>query len=67
VANTDGDGVYLRATRRAADRIGLIPEGTLLQVLGPPEEDEGRQWLPVRTPYGATGWVPAEYTAPLED
>ena len=65
VANTGGEGVYLRATKHLADKLRAYPDGTSLAVRGPPEEGDGLQWLPVRAPDGAEGWVPRQYTAPV--
>ncbi len=65
VAHTDGEGVYLRASKQMADKLRAYPEGTLLTVRGPAEEGEWRQWLPVRAPDGQEGWVPLEYTEPV--
>ena len=67
VANTDGEGVFLRATKEVADRLGLYQEGTVLIVIGAAESGDGRMWLPVEAPNGVIGWVPQEYTEPLPD
>jgi micrococcal nuclease len=65
VANTDGEGAYLRATKNLEDRIGLLPEGTVLIVTGAAEESGGELWLPVRADDGTDGWIPLQYTAPV--
>lgn len=62
VANTGGDGVYLRRTPRLADRDTAYPDGTRLVAIGPDVTGEGRNWHQVRTPDGKTGYVPAQYT-----
>ncbi len=62
VANTDGEGVFLRKTKAMDDKLTAYKEGTEFAVLGPPEEGEGRQWLHVRAPDGAEGYVPQEFT-----
>lgn len=62
VANTGGDGVYLRRTPRLADRDTAYPEGTRLVAIGPDVNGEGQSWHHVRTPDGKTGYVPAQYT-----
>ena len=64
VANTDGQGVYLRASKHVPDRLGAYPDGAVLIVRGAAEDGDGLSWLPVRAPDGAEGWVPAQYTAP---
>jgi hypothetical protein len=62
VANTNGDGVYLRRTPRLRDRLVAWPEGTPLELLGATIRGEGLEWLNVRDPNGNVGWVPAQYT-----
>lgn len=63
VANTGGEGVYLRRTPRLADRDTAYPEGTRLTAIGPDVNGDGQRWLHVRTPDGKTGYVPAQYTS----
>ena len=63
VANTGGDGVYLRRTPRLADRDTAYPEGTRLTAIGPDVNGDGQRWHHVRTPDGKTGYVPAQYTS----
>ena len=64
VANTDGDGVYLRRTPRMADKLRAWPEGTPLRSLGEQAQGDGRAWHRVQAPDGSTGWVPATYVEP---
>lgn len=61
VANTDGDGVRLRATP-GGDQITNIPEGTRLEQIGPDRQVDGTTWRNVRTPDGQQGWVAAQFT-----
>lgn len=63
VANTEGEGVYLRRTPSIDDRSYAVPEGTQLDVLGPDVSADGVVWRPVEDPSGKRGWVPAHYTA----
>jgi hypothetical protein len=65
VAGTDGEGVFLRRTPRADDRLQAWSDGTQLDLLGPDVELDGLRWTPVRDPCGAAGWVPMRYAAPL--
>jgi hypothetical protein len=67
IANTDGQGVFLRASRNPEDRVKAYAERTVMTVLGPSETDGGRTWVPVRAPDGLEGWVPAEYTVQVAD
>lgn len=62
VANTDGEGVFLRGSKQMADRLQAYADGTVLTVTGPEEEGEGVKWLPVQAPDGTKGWVPTQYT-----
>ncbi len=63
VANTDGEGVFLRRTPSAADKVKAWPEKTIMVRIGPVQEGEGRRWVNVRDPDGNEGWVPEEYLA----
>jgi micrococcal nuclease len=66
VANTDGQGVYLRAEPRLdAERVRAWPEGARLDVVGPDASVDGATWRKVMDPVGNVGWVPAQYVAPL--
>lgn len=61
VANTGGEGVYLRHTPRMADKWIAWPDRTRLDVVGPDADGDGHHWKRVRDPDGHVGWVPAEY------
>lgn len=67
VANTDGDGVFIRRTVETGDRIRAWPDGTVMSVVGEDRQFEGQTWKNVRDPDGNVGWVPAEFllTAPV--
>jgi Bacterial SH3 domain len=54
--------VYLRNSPHDGDRSGVLAENTPLTITGEPEEGDGQNWLPVRTPDGNTGYVPVNYT-----
>jgi hypothetical protein len=62
VANTGGDGVYLRKSTNLEDRDTAYPDGTILVQIGPDVEANGLTWRHVRTPDDKTGYVPAQYT-----
>lgn len=62
VANTGGDGVYLRRTTNLDDRDTAYEDGTQLVQVGPDLQANGTNWRHVRTPDGKTGYVPAQYT-----
>ena len=61
VGNTDGDGVYLRATPRLEDRLRAWPEGAPMRPTGNEAEGEGLRWIEVIDPDGTRGWVPDRY------
>ena len=62
VANTDGQGAFVRRTPNLEDRLVPWPDGTLLRVTGLPRAVAGIEWLPVEDPAGNSGWMPAQYT-----
>lgn len=63
VANTDGDGVYLRRTPKLADKDTAYVDGTRLVQIGEDVTADGELWHHVRAPDGKSGYVPARYTA----
>jgi hypothetical protein len=65
VANTGGQGVYLRNTPVMSDRAVAWVEGTRLAIVGDDTIGEGRVWKRVRDPKGDVGWVPGEFVAPV--
>lgn len=64
VANTGGQGAYIRSNPASDERIKAWLDGTRMQVIGPDQEVEGVSWKRVRDPAGNEGWVPAQYLAP---
>ncbi|HEY3107518.1 MAG TPA: SH3 domain-containing protein [Chloroflexota bacterium] len=63
VANTGGEGVFLRRTPNLADRLVAWPDGTRLQSLGEAAIGDGVEWQKVRDPRGNVGYVPTRYLA----
>ena len=63
VANTGGEGVFVRWTPSLDDRVKAYPDGARLEVIGPETAAEGTTWLYVRAADGLVGWVPKQYTA----
>jgi hypothetical protein len=63
VANTGGEGVYLRRTPRLDDRLVAWPDNTRLQDLGEQATGDGLSWRKVRDPRGNVGYVPTQWLA----
>jgi hypothetical protein len=61
IANTDGQGAYIRRTTNLEDRLRAWPDGTQLQVTGAATEVNGLSWTPVVDPAGNRGWIPSQY------
>jgi hypothetical protein len=57
IANTGGVGAILRAEPPKGRVVAALRDGTVLQVLEHRKVDDGADWLRVRTPDGAEGWV----------
>ena len=65
VVDTGGQGASMReAPSSGATRIKVLIEGTVLDVVGPDQQVEGRAWRNVRDSTGATGWIAAEFVEP---
>lgn len=65
VANTDNKGAFVYVLP-AGERRFAIPEGFVLEVIGPDERDtKGQNWKHIRY-LDFEGWIPEEYTVPLE-
>jgi hypothetical protein len=65
VANTNGDGAYIRRTPRLADKIVPWPDNTPMEYLGEQADGDGLHWAKVRDPRGNVGWVPTRYLGPM--
>lgn len=64
IANTGGEGAYIRRTTNLDDRLRPWPDNTQLRVIGPDTSVNGTQWKQVQDPAGNQGWIPAEFTRP---
>ena len=65
VANTDGLGVTVRggpSTRNVS--LLVAEEGTVMLILGGPEEGDGFNWWQVRLNDGTEGWVAENFLEP---
>lgn len=65
VANTGGDGVYLRRAPGSDERIKAWPDRTRLTVAGADRQVGGKTWRNVKDPDGNVGWVLADYLEPV--
>ena len=66
VGNTAGAGANLRAQPDAqAERVELLPDGALVDLVDPGRDVGGTVWREVRAQSGATGWVAAEFLSPV--
>jgi hypothetical protein len=57
VANTGGVGAILRASPPRGRQVAALRDGMQLQVLEHQQLRDGSEWLRVKTPDGAEGWV----------
>src|SRR5438067_1069159 len=58
VANTGGQGVFLRRTPTLADHLVAWPDGTRLDSLDETVRGDGLDWQKVRDPRGNVGYIP---------
>ena len=61
VANTDGEGVYIRRSPDMDDRLKAWPDDTAMVEIAGTVEAGGRYWRNVRDPDGNEGFIPSEY------
>ncbi len=66
VANTDGQGAFVRRTPKLDDKLRPWVEGTKMDVTGRGIEGDGKQWFKVRAPDGVEGYIPQEFLAPAQ-
>jgi hypothetical protein len=64
VANTGGVGAVLRAEPPRGKQVAALRDGTVLQVEEHQTLPDGSDWLHVKTPDGAEGWVFSGLVAP---
>jgi hypothetical protein len=68
VANTEGIGVSLRSGASTDNlRLELLPEGTLMLVIGGPEEGSGFIWWQIQLEDETTGWVASDFMIPAAE
>ena len=64
VANTGGAGAILRADPPRGKQVAALRDGTVLDVLEHQQLPDGSEWLRIRTPDGAEGWVFSRLAVP---
>jgi uncharacterized hydrophobic protein (TIGR00271 family) len=60
IANTGGLGIYMRQTPGGVI-IGVLPEGSAVQILYQRELLNGTEWIEIRDLFGRIGWIPIEF------
>ena len=65
IANTGGDGVWLRRTPKLTDKLNAWPDGAIMKSLNEQANAEGLDWRKVQAPDGAVGWIPEKYLRAL--
>lgn len=67
VAHTNGSNLNLRARAgEKAQRVKSLPEGSVLEIVGPDETADGLVWRNVRDQSGTVGFVAGKFVARLE-
>jgi hypothetical protein len=64
VANTGGLGAILRADPPRGRQVGVLRDGTVLDVIEHQTLPDGSEWLHVRTADGVEGWIFSRLTGP---
>lgn len=66
VVNTGGSGLNLRPVPNANNApIKMLPEGTIVAIIGPDANEGQFTWKHVRDPEGAEGWVGSSFLQPV--
>jgi hypothetical protein len=62
IANTSGTGAFIRDEPRSAARgIAAHTDRTVLKIIGPDVQAEGRAWRNVEDQRGNRGWTPSDF------
>ncbi|NLG51008.1 MAG: SH3 domain-containing protein [Chloroflexi bacterium] len=62
VANTGAQGLNMRSGAGTGHaRVKTLPEGSVIEVIGGPQDANGFTWWQVRDEAGTTGWVASQY------
>ncbi|MFN8635785.1 MAG: SH3 domain-containing protein [Chloroflexota bacterium] len=67
VVNTDGQGANMRrAPSVSAQRVKLLVEGTIVELVGGEQRGDGYTWRNVKDVDGTSGYVIADYLQPIQ-
>jgi hypothetical protein len=67
IVNTEGQGANMRQSPSvSAQRVKLVVEGTVVELIGGEQRGDGYTWRNVRDVDGSTGFVIADYLQPIQ-
>ena len=67
VVNTEGQGANMRrAPSVSAQRVKLVVEGTIVELIGGEQRGDGYTWRNIRDVDGTAGYVIADYLQPIQ-
>jgi hypothetical protein len=67
IVNTDGEGANVRrAPSVSAQRVKLVSEGTVVELVGGEQRGDGYTWRNVRDVDGSTGFIIVDYLQPIQ-
>ncbi len=67
IVNTEGQGANMRrAPSVSAQRVKLVTEGTVVELVGGEQRGDGYAWRNIRDVDGSAGYVIADYLQPIE-
>lgn len=67
IVETEGQGANMRrAPSVSAQRVKVIPEGTVVELVGGEQRGDGYTWRNVRDADGSAGYVIADYLDPIQ-
>jgi SH3-like domain-containing protein len=67
VVNTEGQGANMRrAPSVSAQRVKLVAEGTIVELMSGEQRGDGYTWRNIRDVDGTTGYVIADYLQPIQ-
>jgi hypothetical protein len=67
IVNTDGQGAIMRREASvSAQRVKVIPEGTIVELVGAERRGDGYTWRNIRDVDGMAGYVVDEYLQPIQ-